>query len=327
MSDIVQREGSAPVEPAVLASAIDVINVTHRYGATVALDGVTFSVPEGSICGLVGPNGAGKTTLLSIAATLLPPGGGQVTVMGHDVVADRSGVRTTIGYMPDFFGVYEDMKVWEYLDYFGAAYGLSEEVRRERIPGLLELVQLTAKHDDYVESLSRGMQQRLCLARTLIHDPRVLLLDEPAAGLDPRARVELRDLLRGLGEQGITILISSHVLADLADICSHVVVIERGRLVSAGILDDLLRMVTGYTRIRLRVASGFDRARRIVEGYPGVVEVAGAAGELVVRFDGDDEAAAALLGRLVRGRIPVVEFAPEHDLEAAFLNVTKGEVT
>jgi ABC-2 type transport system ATP-binding protein len=327
MSDIVQREGSASVEPAAFASAIDVINVTHRYGDTVALDGVTFSVPEGSICGLVGPNGAGKTTLLSIAATLMPPGGGQVTVMGRDVVADRSGVRMTIGYMPDFFGVYEDMKVWEYLDYFGAAYRLSEEVRRERIPGLLELVQLTAKHDDYVESLSRGVQQRLCLARTLIHDPRVLLLDEPAAGLDPRARVELRDLLRGLGEQGITILISSHVLADLADICTHVVVIEKGRLVSAGPLDDLLRMVTGYTRIRVRVASSFERARRIVEGYPGVAEVAGAADELMVRFEGDDEAAAALLGRLVRGRVPVVEFTPEHDLEAAFLTVTKGEVT
>ena len=307
--------------------AIDVMNVTHRYGATVALDGVTFSVPEGSICGLVGPNGAGKTTLLSIAATLMPPGGGQVEVMGHDVVVERSEVRKAIGYLPDFFGVYEDMKVWEYLDYFGAAYRLTPEVRRERIPGLLELVQLTGKHDDYVESLSRGMQQRLCLARTLIHDPRVLLLDEPAAGLDPRARVELRDLLRGLGEQGITILISSHVLADLADICTHVVVIEKGRLVSAGPLDDLIRMVTGYTRIRVRVTSSFERARRIVEGYPGVAEVAGAADELMVRFDGDDQAAAALLGRLVRGRVPVVEFTPEHDLEAAFLTVTKGEVT
>lgn len=308
-------------------NALDFSNLTHRYGDVTALDDVTFSVPEGALCGLVGPNGAGKTTLLNVAATLLVPTAGSVDVLGRDVCSHRGDVRRLVGFMPDFFGVYEDMKVWEYLDYFGAAYRLNVERRRQRIPGLLDLVHLADKHDDYVESLSRGMQQRLCLARALIHTPRVLLLDEPAAGLDARARVELRDLLRGLNAQGVSVLISSQVLSDLADICTHIVVIEQGRLVSAGLLSDLLRRAGRHVRVRIRVACDGQRAHEILSAAPGVIASSWAGDQLVVDFEGDEKATARLLRRLVRQRIDVIEFVPQRDLEAAFDAMTKGHVS
>ncbi|HWH23404.1 MAG TPA: ABC transporter ATP-binding protein, partial [Candidatus Limnocylindria bacterium] len=206
--------------------ALKADGLSKRYGRTLAVAGVDLAVEEGEIFGLVGPNGAGKTTTLKMLATLLVPSNGDAEIGGHSVRREPDAVRSVIGYMPDTFGVYDDMRAWEYLDFFGRCYGMSAARRRQMIGDLLELVDLADKRDAYVQSLSRGMQQRLCLAHALVHDPQVLLLDEPASGLDPRARVELRELLRELRALGKTILISSHILPELEELCTSVAIID-----------------------------------------------------------------------------------------------------
>ena len=213
--------------------------LTKRFGRSVAVSGVDLEVEQGEIFGLVGPNGAGKTTTLKMLATLLPPSAGDAEIGGHSVRRDPDAVRSVIGYMPDTFGVYDDMRVWEYLDFFGRCYGLSAGRRRQMIADLLELVDLGEKRGAYVQELSRGMQQRLCLAHALVHDPQVLLLDEPASGLDPRARVELRELLRELRSLGKTIVISSHILPELEELCTSVAIIDHGRVLASGRVDNI----------------------------------------------------------------------------------------
>ncbi|HUE75234.1 MAG TPA: ABC transporter ATP-binding protein, partial [Chloroflexota bacterium] len=210
---------------------IHISGLRKRYGRVRALDGLSLDVPAGAIYGFIGQNGAGKTTTLRILATLLLPDDGVARVAGVDVLRQPDEVRRLIGYMPDFFGVYEDLKVGEYLDFYGSLYGIRPPAVASLRDNLLDLVDLGVKRDEYVDGLSRGMQQRLCLARALIHDPSVLLLDEPASGLDPVARVEMREMLKELAGLGKTILISSHILSELADLCTHVGMVSGGRLV------------------------------------------------------------------------------------------------
>src|SRR5690606_14364145 len=211
---------------------IEIKNLTKRYGTFTALDALTLTIERGTVFGFVGPNGAGKTTTFSILATLIPPTAGDALIDGFSVVRDAKQVRQRIGYMPDFFGVYDQFKTREYLDFYGASYGIPARERERLIPQLLELVRLSDKIDTYVDLLSRGMKQRLCLARSLIHDPEVLILDEPASGLDPRARIEMREIIKELKNMGKTILISSHILPELSVMCDELCIIDRGKLIT-----------------------------------------------------------------------------------------------
>ena len=243
-----QMEGTDGVTAIVAARGL-----VKRYNGTLALGGLDLEIAAGEIFGLVGPNGAGKTTTLRILATLLVPTAGDAEVAGASIRGDPDGVRRVVGYMPDSFGVYDDMKVWEYLDFFGRCHGLPADRRRRMIGDLLELVDLGPKRDAYVARLSRGMQQRLCLAHALVHDPAVLILDEPASGLDPRARVELRELLRELRTLGKTILVSSHILPELEELCTSLAIIDRGRVLAQGRLAEIEARLRVGAVLRLQV--------------------------------------------------------------------------
>src|SRR5829696_1771458 len=246
-------------------------NLTKKYGNFTALHELNLVIERGSIHGFIGPNGAGKTTTMRILATLLEPTAGQAWVGGYPVTNAPMEVRKRIGYMPDFFGVYDNMKVWEYLDFFAAAYHVPEEKRKGMIGDLLALVDLSAKKNSFVEELSRGMKQRLCLARTLVHEPELLILDEPASGLDPHARIELRELLKELRSLGKTILVSSHILTELAEMCTHVAIIERGKLLVSGSVADILHAMQPAREIYIRLQARGEDALEIVRGYPAVI--------------------------------------------------------
>jgi ABC-2 type transport system ATP-binding protein len=258
----------------VMAEAIvETRNLTKRYNNFVALQDLNLTIERGSIHGFIGPNGAGKTTTMRILATLLEPTDGQAWVSGYPVTEMPLQVRRRIGYMPDFFGVYDNMKVWEYLDFFAAAYKVPQEKREGMIGDLLALVDLSAKRNSFVEELSRGMKQRLCLARTLVHEPELLILDEPASGLDPHARIELRELLKELRSLGKTILVSSHILTELAEMCTHVAIIERGKLLVSGGVSEILQAMQPAREIYVRVLGQSSEAARIINGLPGVLRV------------------------------------------------------
>jgi ABC-2 type transport system ATP-binding protein len=301
--------------------------LTKRFGRSPAVTGVDLSVESGEIFGLVGPNGAGKTTTLKMLATLLPPTSGDAEISGVSVRREPDAVRRVIGYMPDTFGVYDDMRVWEYLDFFGRCYGLSASRRRQMIGDLLELVDLTGKRDAYVQHLSRGMQQRLCLAHALVHDPQVLLLDEPASGLDPRARVELRELLRELRALGKTIIISSHILPELEELCTSLAIIDHGRVMASGRVEDIaVRFRVGGV-YRARILGDGEQvlaANQLLNGLPEVASVVSRdEGVLELALAGDDSAAATVLTALIRGGQRVASFAPAaSDLEELFLQIT-----
>jgi ABC-2 type transport system ATP-binding protein len=303
--------------------AIETRSLTRRFGRVTAVDNLDLRVPAGALFGLIGPNGAGKTTTLRMLAGLLEPTSGQIVLDGDVANHDWREMRRQIGYMPDFFGVYEDLLVWEYLDFFARCYDLPAARRRQVTGELLELVDLAARRDAYVQTLSRGMRQRLCLAHALVHDPQILLLDEPASGLDPRARVEMRELLRELRAMGKTIVVSSHILAELAELCDSVGIIERGRLVVSGPLDEIRRHARRGRTLRLKVLSDRDAAESVLRELTGADQVFEANGYLEVDFAGDDEAAAALLGGLVARGIRVVSFGEvDGDLEDVFLQLT-----
>lgn len=317
-----------------MANIIEIQGLTKKYGELVALDDLTLSIAEGDVFGFIGPNGAGKTTTMRILTTLLKPSSGQAWVAGHSVTEDPREVRRVIGYMPDFFGVYEDMKVWEYLDFFAACYDIPAEVRPGMIDDLLALVDLGHKRDAFVESLSRGMKQRLCLARTLAHDPQVLILDEPASGLDPRARIEMRELLRELKMMGKTIFFSSHILSEVADICTSIGIIEAGKLVAAGDINEMKKLLRAHRLIQVRVLGDLGPLQELLMRHPavhGTVNDAEAdlpAGTLRFDFSGSDEELSQLLRELVQGGVPVLSFSEEAgDLEDVFLRVTKGVVS
>jgi ABC-2 type transport system ATP-binding protein len=258
----------------VMAEAIvETRNLTKRYNNFVALQDLNLTIERGSIHGFIGPNGAGKTTTMRILATLLEPTDGQAWVSGYPVTEMPLQVRRRIGYMPDFFGVYDNMKVWEYLVFFAAAYKVPQEKREGMIGDLLALVDLSAKRNSFVEELSRGMKQRLCLARTLVHEPELLILDEPASGLDPHARIELRELLKELRSLGKTILVSSHILTELAEMCTHVAIIERGKLLVSGGVSEILQAMQPAREIYVRVLGQSSEAARIINGMPGILRV------------------------------------------------------
>lgn len=312
---------------------IETRELTKNYGRIMALNGLNLTVEEGAVFGFVGPNGAGKTTTMRILATLLRPTAGEAWVAGHSVLTERREVRRVIGYMPDFFGVYDDMKVWEYLDFFAACYDIPAETRRRLIDELLELVDLSHRRDDYVDTLSRGMKQRLCLARALAHDPLVLILDEPASGLDPRARIEIRELLRELQAMGKTIFVSSHVLAEIEEVCTHIGIIEAGQLVAAGTLAEIRQHLRTQRIVRIQLTSLLDEACAWLTARPEVLKVEQAVdnGNTILHAavaGGDDESLVCLLRELVGAGFPVLSFHEETGkLEDVFLRLTKGVVS
>jgi ABC-2 type transport system ATP-binding protein len=309
-----------------MTAIVEARGLVKRYNGTIAVAGVDLSIPEGEIFGLVGPNGAGKTTMLRMLATLLAPTSGDAEVAGESVRRNPQAVRRVLGYMPDAFGVYDDMKVWEYLDFFGRCYGLGPAQRKRMIGDLLELVDLAGKRDAYVQSLSRGMQQRLCLAHALVHDPKVLLLDEPASGLDPRARVELRELLRELRAIGKTILISSHILPELEELCTSVAIVDHGRVLAAGTINEIGQRLRIGEVLRIRVLGDeaeVQTARAWFEGREDVASASIEAGQIEIGFRGDEAGAAALLAAAVRAKIRVASYSPAAtDLQELFLQVT-----
>jgi ABC-2 type transport system ATP-binding protein len=310
-----------------MTAIVSTTGLLKRYDSTVAVSGVDLEIEEGEIFGLVGPNGAGKTTMLRMLATLLEPTSGDALVAGESIRRNPQGVRRVLGYMPDAFGVYDDMKVWEYLDFFGRCYGLKPAQRKRMIGDLLELVDLTEKRDAYVLSLSRGMQQRLCLAHALVHDPKVLLLDEPASGLDPRARVELRELLRELRTLGKTIVISSHILPELEELCTSVAIVDHGRVLASGTISDIGRKLRIGEVLRVRVlgdGASTEAARAWFEGRSDVASATtDLSGQIEIGFRGDEAGAADLLAAAIRAKIAVASYSPAAtDLQELFLQVT-----
>ncbi len=314
-----------------MSTIIEIQGLTKQYGELTALNDLYLTLEEGAVFGFIGPNGAGKTTTMRILTTLLKPTSGKAWVAGHSVTDDPRAVRRAIGYMPDFFGVYDDMKVWEYLDFFGACYDIPPNIRAGMIDDLLALVDLGHKKDAYVEGLSRGMKQRLCLARTLTHDPQILILDEPASGLDPRARIEMRELLRELKNMGKTIFFSSHILSEVADICTSIGIIEAGRLIAHGDMAEMKRQLRTHRLIQLRALGDTLPLQAFLLSRPEVHNVTLGSdadlppGTLRVDFSGDDNALGQLLADIVTQKLPLVGFFEETgDLEDVFLHVTQG---
>ncbi len=313
-----------------MSAIVQTQGLVKRYDRTVAVAGIDLSIGEGEIFGLVGPNGAGKTTTLRMLATLLRPSAGRAEIAGWSVTRNPDEARRVLGFMPDAFGVYDDMKVWEYLDFFARCYGLPPATRRRMIGDLLELVDLGDRRDAYVQTLSRGMQQRLCLAHALVHDPAVLLLDEPASGLDPRARVELRELLRELRSMGKTIVISSHILPELEELCTSVAIVDRGQVLAQGRVADIEKRLRFGAVLRVRVLLEDDALEASRGWFAADQDVAGAVimpdGTIELGFRGDDAASARLLAASVAAGLPIVSFArAASDLEELFLQVTSPD--
>jgi len=310
-----------------MTSIVRTSGLVKRYPGTVAVAGLDLDIAEGEIFGLVGPNGAGKTTTLRILATLLRPTSGEAEVAGISVTKNPDDARRVLGFMPDVFGVYDDMKVWEYLDFFARCYGIPAARRRRMIGDLLDLVDLGDRRNAYVQGLSRGMQQRLCLAHTLVHDPQVLLLDEPASGLDPRARVELRELLRELRSLGKTIVISSHILPELEELCTSVAIVDHGRVLAQGRVSDIERRLRAGAVLRVKLLAdnaGYETARSWFAEQPFVASATlNPDGTIEIGFRGDDQATSRLLVAAVTAGLPIMTFArAASDLEELFLQVT-----
>ena len=294
----------------------------------MAVTDLTLCVEKGECFGLIGPNGAGKTTTLRMLATLLEPSNGRIRILGHDAEDEINAVRRRIGFMPDDFGIYNDLKVWEYLDYFAMAYRIPAAQRRKRAKDVVDLVDLNVKEDAFVESLSRGMKQRLCLAKTLIHDPEVLFLDEPASGLDPMARIEFRELMKELVKLGKTIVISSHILTEMSDFCTSVGIIEKGKLVVAGRIEELLRRLKGSTKLHLEIISGREKLVQLLDTHPKVRAHNLDGGTLIVDFDGNEQDTADLLRDVVIAGIGVKGFYEKREnLEDIFLKVGAHKVS
>ena len=315
-----------------MSAVVEVRGLVKRYDTQVAVAGVDLTIGPGEIFGLVGPNGAGKTTMMKILATLLAPTAGEALVTGIPVTANPIEVRRRIGYMPDFYGVYDDLRVWEYLDFFARCYGVPANRRVTIIGELLEIVGLADRRGEYVESLSRGMRQRLCLAHTLVHDPVLLILDEPASGLDPRARVEMREILRELRRMGKTILVSSHILPELGEMCTGVAIIDRGQVLRSGPIGEIERSLRATAVLRIDIL-GDDATRTAAIDWLGtdarvgdvltVVTTDDAPTRLEVPFDGTPDAQAALLRSMVEAGHRVVGFTQAtSDLEEIFMKVT-----
>jgi ABC-2 type transport system ATP-binding protein len=306
---------------------IELVGFSKRYGKLLAVDQLNLKIAPGEMFGFIGPNGAGKSTSIRFLATLLRPTAGEGMVNGFSVTRKPLDVRRSIGYMPDNFGVYDGMKVWEFLDLFAVAYQIPRARRRQVINDVLELLDLTTKRDDFVNGLSRGMKQRLCLAKTLVHDPPVLILDEPASGLDPRARFEVKALLKELRRMGKTILISSHILTELADCCTSIGIIERGKLLMAGPISEVYHRIRGNRIVRIKFLDKQEAGLAVVRSTAEVRDVKIENDHVSVEMAASDRQVAALLQRLVAAGVPVQSFAEkEPTLEDVFMLVTKGAV-
>lgn len=305
-------------------------NLTRKYGSFTALDNLNLTISDGELHGFVGPNGAGKTTTMRILATLLPATSGKAYVDGVEVSRDGKKIRRIVGYMPDFFGVYDGLKTWEYLDFYARCYSLGHKERVKMVDRLLDVVRLSDKKNAYIDVLSRGMKQRLCLARSLIHDPRLLILDEPASGMDPRARAEMKDILRALRNMGKTILISSHILPELSEMCDSLTIIDHGKLVYSGPVTDLARKMRGQAPLDILMTQDVtgDQMAGVIgllKEFPGVLGILQPEEHLLrVDFEGGSRETAALLQALMQKETPVLDFhrAPVN-LEKVFMEVTQ----
>ena len=306
--------------------AVQTFGLTRLYGSIAALSGLDLTVNKGDLFGFIGSNGAGKTTTLRILATFLTPSAGTASVLGYDVVQQADAVRHVIGYMPDFFGVYKDMEVTEYLDFFGACYKIPTAQREKTVNDVLDLVGLSEKKGALIGALSRGMQQRLGLARVLIHDPQLLLLDEPASGLDPRARIEMMAILQELQRLGKTIIISSHILSELQTLCNRVAIIEKGRLIYSGPVQGVRDQMSQGVVLWVRVAGDSDQAMQLLKQRPEVAEAAAVDGKIKVTLANHDIDHSIIADVLVRGGARLLELREDEiGLEEVFMRVTRGE--
>jgi len=307
-----------------MTAIISARGLTKRYGRTLAVDHIDLEIPPGRIVGLIGPNGAGKSTTIRFLATLLKATEGEGTVNGFSVTRQPLEVRRSIGYMPDSFGVYDGMKVWEFLDFFAVAYRIQRSQRKKVIADVLELLDLAHKRDDFVNGLSRGMKQRLCLAKTLVHDPPVLILDEPASGLDPRARVEVKALLKELRNMGKTILISSHILTELADCCTSIGIIERGKLLMHGPIEEVYHRIRRNRIVKIKFLENAEAGISIIRSLPEARDVQIENNHVTVELAAEDHQVAELLEKLIAGGVRMHSFAEkEPTLEDVFISLAR----
>lgn len=304
----------------------EILELNKKYGKFTALDSLSMNITENSIFGFVGPNGAGKTTTMKIMAGLLKADSGGIYINGEDILKNPKSIRDKIGYMPDFFGVYDDLKVSEYMDFYAGTYYIPYAERGTLIDNLLEVVDLTDKKDTYVDSLSRGMKQRLCLARSLIHDPELIILDEPASGLDPRARVEMKEILKELREMGKTIIVSSHILPELAEMCSEIGIIDHGKLVTQGTVNEIMNRINKKRLVKVKLSNGKVNLIRLLKEQSTVKEITENTDNVEFAFEGTNDNLTSILRNIIMNGIPIYSFAEnEGNLEEIFMTVTGGE--
>ena len=307
------------------APMLELHGLVRHFDDVRAVDGVSFDVERGKVLGFIGPNGAGKTTTMRILATLDTPQEGDARIGGCSVVEQPEEVRRIIGFMPDYAGVYANTTVAEYLDFFARAYDLRGTARRRAVESIIEFMGIGELRERDVESLSKGLKQRVALGRAIVHDPQLLILDEPAANLDPRARIEFRTLIRELAADGKTILLSSHILTELSEMCDSVAVIEHGRILALGTVKEILQGLRGRRVLSMRLAARQDELERFLLEQPGVAHVHEAGGRVRFEFEGGDDEQVALIARLVDARFPVLEFSAHGaGLEDLFIEITGG---
>ncbi len=300
-------------------------DLTKNYGSFTAVNHLSLHIPEGDLFGFVGPNGAGKTTTIRIVCGLLKASGGQVQIGGTQAAVGSKEMKRLIGYVPDFFGVYDNLKVHEYMDMYGSMYSMNSKDIAKLTDDLLELVNLTDKREFYVDTLSRGMKQRLCVARALLHNPKLLILDEPNSGLDPRARVEMKELLKNLHSMGKTIVISSHILSELSEMCNSIGIMNRGQLVAAGKIEDIMNHLSGGKKIHVRIGSEMEAAVRIIKEHAGANVESVLENEVIISHNGSDEEICALIGSLIQNQVLLTGFYKEEgSLESLFMQLTGG---
>ena len=307
---------------------IQVSNLTKNFDAVRAVNGISFSVSEGAVFGFIGPNGAGKTTTIRMISTLLDPSSGEAFIDGKCVYNQPDEVRAIIGYMPDYYGVYTNIEVWEFLDFFAASYRMTREARKKAVEFVMELTDLNGLKHKLVSTLSKGMKQRLCLAKTLLHDPKVLILDEPAAGLDPRARIEMRELLRELAAMGKTIFISSHILTELEGFCTEVGIVEQGKIITHGGIDTIHKALCPHTRLVIKVLNNPEKIKTVLEHAPLIEGITIKEKNTVeIRFQGEKTDIPPLLKKLLDADVSVISVEERAaGLEDLFMQITTGAV-
>lgn len=305
---------------------LEIKNLVKRYNKFIAVNNLNLSIEDKSLFGFIGPNGAGKTTTMKIIVGLLKATSGSVIINDIDVLANPNKLKEKVGYVPDFFGVYDNLKVDEYMDFYAGTYYIPYKDRKQIIDNLLDIVNLTDKKDSYVDLLSRGMKQRLCLARSLIHNPEILVLDEPASGLDPRARVDIKEVLKQLREMGKTIMISSHILSELSEMCTSIGIIDKGQIIISGTVNDIMRKLTCQKIISIKLLDKIDNLMTLLLENPQVSNISQGTDTIEFSFDGEDIDTSRLLSEIVRNDIPLISFKEkEGNLEEIFMQVTNRE--